>query len=155
MDAQPVDYNVVLADLKSQREKLDAAIAGIETMLGMRTMTTQVAQDNTMNSDIGAGAFLGMTVVDATVKFLKAKRQNQRTEDIVAALRNGGIAFSSDNPINTVGSTLNRNWTQGGEIVRVARGAWGLAEWHPRLRKRPDAKNSGAEANGDSTEEPT
>jgi hypothetical protein len=25
--------------------------------------------------------------------------------------------------------------------LRVGRGIWGLAEWHPRLKKRPDAQS--------------
>jgi len=130
-----IDYNAVLADLKAQRDKIDAAIAGIETLLGARALSTQPAS-NGINNDMGPGAFLGMSIVDATKKLLKARRQQLRTEDILKALQDGGLAFKSENPINTVGSVLNRDWNSGGDIVRVARGVWGLAEWHPRLRKR-------------------
>lgn len=134
----PIDYGAVLEDLKAQREKLDAAIAGIETMLGMRSLGVKPEQ-NPNQQRVGPGAYLGMTIVDATVAFLKIKRQGVRTEEIVMALRDGGIVFTSESPVNTVGSILNRNWNQGGEVVRVSRGVWGLAEWHPRLRKKPVA----------------
>jgi hypothetical protein len=145
-DAMNIDYEAVLADLKAKREKLDAAITGIETMLGIKALSSGTAGGSHSSpkhegATLGPGAFLGMTIVDATVKLLKAKRQNQRTEDILTALKAGGLALTSSNPINTVGSVLARDWAQGGDIVRVDRGVWGLAEWHPRLRKRPDAKN--------------
>lgn len=148
-----VDYGAVLADLKAKRDKLDAAIAGIETMLDIRELSgeTTAGKSGNAKNELGPGAFLGLTVVDATTKLLKALRQQQRTEDIVSALKQGGIAFTSENPINTVGSILNRNWSAGGDIVRVARGVWGLAEWHPRLRKKVgDAKNG--ESSSEATE---
>jgi hypothetical protein len=152
-----IDYGAVLADLKAQREKIDAAIAGIETMLGMKPLSSFASQEAQKLNDLVSGNFLGMTIVDATVKFLRAKRANQRTEDILSALKDGGIAFRSANPINTVGSVLYRDWLQGGELVRVSRGMWGLAEWHPRLRKRSNVKNGSTEAEPsvDSSEEPT
>lgn len=136
-----IDYNAVLADLKAQRDKIDAAIAGIETLLGARAISGQ--SNTSSGNDLGPGAFLGMSIVEATAKLLRARRQQQRTEDIVKALQDGGIAFASKEPINTVGSVLNRDWNSGGDIVRVSRGVWGLAEWHPRLRKRPgDSKSA-------------
>ena len=133
-----IDYSAVLADLKAKRDKLDAAIAGIETMLGLRGFDPDIKPLGIANGGehLGPGAFLGMSIVDATKKYLRATRNNQRNEDIVNALKDGGIVFTSENPVNTVSSVLYRNWTQGGEIVRVSRGVWGLAEWHPRLRKR-------------------
>jgi hypothetical protein len=89
-----------------------------------------------------------MTIVDATMKFLRTTRQNQKTEDILSALKRGGLAFSSSNPINTVGSVLARNWETKGDIVRVERGLWGLGEWHPRLRKKqPLRQNSTTDLN--------
>jgi len=141
---QPIDYNAVLEDLKAQRAKLDAGIAGIEAMLGLRGVdaaqtTNAGAASNGKTDALAPGAFLGMTIVDATEKLLKQTRKTLRNEEILAALKQGGLVFTSVNPVNTVGSILHRNWTQGGEIVRVSRGVWGLAEWHPRLRRKPGA----------------
>ena len=136
-DDQNIDYSAVLADLKAKRDKLDAAIAGIETMLGLKGLDqppTSVTQNPP--GDVGPGAFLGMSIVDATKKFLRAARQPKRNDEILAALKAGGMLLTSKDPINTVGSVLYRDWTQGGDIVRVSRGVWGLAEWNPRLRKR-------------------
>jgi hypothetical protein len=149
-DTPSVDYNAVLADLRAKRDKLDAAIAGIETMLGIRGLAEQAQKPegesgNGGGNGLGPGAFLGMTIVDAARKFLSVTRRNQRTEEILRALKDGGMVLTSADPINTVGSVLNRNYSQGGEIVRVERGVWGLAEWHPRLRKRGKATPSAEE----------
>lgn len=142
-----IDYSQVLADLISKRDKLNAAIAGIETMLGIQAATTPVSsvKADVPANTLGEGAFLGMSIADATRKLLSVRRRNMRTEEIVNELRSGGIVFSGEAG-NTVGSVLNRTYTAGGPIVRVSRGVWGLAEWHPRLRKRPPT--NGDESNG-------
>lgn len=143
-DSPQIDYAVVLADLKDKRERLDAAIAGIEAMLGLQAAgvaASSGAGNGTTGAELGPGAFLGMTIVDAVVKLLAARRKALRTEEIVSEIKRGGIAFSTETPVNTVGSILNRDFKNGGEIVSVGRGQWGLAEWHPRLRKkRPEDK---------------
>lgn len=153
MSTDQIDYEAVLADLRAKRDKLDAAIAGIETMFGIRGLSasadaaSQGSGKPSNGGDLGPGAFLGMTIVDATVKFLRATRRNQKTEDILNALKDGGLAFSSGNPINTVGSVLARNWETKGDVVRVERGLWGLGEWHPRLRKKAQRPAGGSDLN--------
>ena len=133
-----IEYNAVLTDLRAKRDNLDGAIAALEAALGLQvSMAAPGAPGgSSTNTDLGPGAFLGMTIVEAVAKLLVARRRALRTEEIVTELRNGGIAFSSESPINTVGSVLNRDFKNGGEIVSVGRGTWGLAEWHPRLRKK-------------------
>lgn len=146
MADQPIDYNAVLADLKAQRAKIDAGIAGIEAMLGLRS--TEGDQGNSggnPSGDMGPGAFLGMSIVDATKKLLRHSRKTLRNEEILAGLRQGGLVFSSANPVNTIGSVLHREWTSGGDIVRVSRGVWGLAEWHPRLRRKAGAEDDSSD----------
>lgn len=154
-DTSQIDYQAVLSDLRAKRDKLDAAIAGIETMLGLRNIEATQTEPHHVKHEahaaLGPVAFLGMTIVDATVKYLKHKRQNQRTEDILRALQDGGLVLTSQEPLNTVGSVLNRNFAQGGEVVRVSRGLWGLSSWHPRLKKKPgDSVKNGHGTLGDS-----
>ncbi len=146
MSTDPIDYEAVLADLRAKREKLDAAITGIETMLGIRGLGANEAQNGNKpaTEQLGPGAFLGMTIVDATMKYLRITRQNQKTEDILRALRDGGVALQSSNPINTVGSVLARNAETKGDIVRVERGLWGLGEWHKHLRKKAGGRLASA-----------
>ena len=160
-DSPEIDYTAVLADLKAKRDRLDAAIAGIESMLGLKatlTSSSTVTANLTAgapSADLGPGAFLGMKIVDATVKLLTARRQAMRTDDIVTELKRGGIAFSTDSPVNTVGSVLHREYKGGGEVVSVGRGVWGLAEWHPRLRKRKANGTPVSGTAGEASERPT
>ncbi len=154
-----VDYEAVLADLRAKRERIDAAITGIETMLGIQALTAPSGSQQTKQPDdvgLGPGAFLGMTIVDAAKKYLAYKRQNQRTEEILKALQDGGLVLTGESPLNVVGSVLNRNYNNGGDLVKVSRGTWGLAAWHPRLKKKPDAKNgsSDQEDSGEAQGEP-
>lgn len=136
-DDTNIDYPAVLADLRAKREKLDAAIAGLETMLGLKSMEIGQQAGVTANGNaLAEGAFLGMSIVDATKNYLRAVKKPQRNEEIHAALKRGGLLFTSKEPINTIGSVLNRDWTNGGDIVRVSRGVWGLADWNPRLRRK-------------------
>lgn len=146
-----IDYAAVLTDLKAKRDKLDAAITGIETMLGIRGLVA-VSQSSenaaeVVPTNIGPGAFLGLSIADATKKLLAARRKQMRTEEILNELRAGGMVFSDPTPSNTLGSILNREYSNDAGIVRVGRGVWGLAEWHPRLRKKALASN-GTDADG-------
>lgn len=138
MPDSPIDYSAVLADLKVRRAHIDTMIAALEGFLGMQSPAITGPQTAGVGSpEIGPGAFLGMKIVDAVVSLLTTRRQALKTEDIVDALKRGGMIFSGDTPTNTVGSVLNRDFKSGGEIVSVGRGTWALAEWHPRLRRQP------------------
>lgn len=147
-ESTSVDYEAVLADLRAKRDKIDAAIQGIEVMLGIQAQQGEAAKPHKDIKDtniLGPGAFLGMTIADAAKKYLEHKRQTQRTEEILKALVDGGLVLTGGSPLNVVGSVLNRNYNNGGDIVKVGRGIWGLATWHPRLKKKPvDAKNGGS-----------
>ena len=148
-----IDYAAVLSDLKARRDKLDAAISGIEAVIGIRASESAgTPSPNGGRSEVaGEGAFLGMSIVDATVKLLRVSRKTLRNEEIFQALKSGGLVFTSDNPPSTIGSILHRNWNGGGEVVRVSRGVWGLAEWHPRLRKRHEGSDKASEGNDEPT----
>jgi hypothetical protein len=51
--------------------------------------------------------------------------------------------MQSADAANTVGSVLTRRFNQTGDIVKVGRGVWGLAEWYPgrSVKKKGAAKN--------------
>lgn len=156
-DPSPVNYEFVLADLRAKRDKIDAAIAGIEAMLGIHSASsvgevTKFGQPKA-EQGLGPGAFLGMTIADAAKTYLTHKRQNQRTEEILKALKDGGLILTSQDPLNTVGSILLRNYQAGGEIVRVSRGVWGLAAWHPRLKRKAGESRNGTVAAAEEEEE--
>lgn len=123
-------YAVVLADLKAQREKLDHAISAIEALRGTGGSSSGPPR-SPENKGLGAGAFLGMTIVDAAKKLLAHERRQLTNAEIVERLRDGGLVLNSADKLNTVGSVLNRRFMQVGDVVRVGRGTWGLKEWYP------------------------
>ncbi len=62
-DSVSVDYEAVLSDLRAKRERLDAAISGIEAMLGIRGLagsTPKPAEQASPSASLGPGAYLGM-----------------------------------------------------------------------------------------------
>jgi hypothetical protein len=89
---------------------------------------------------LGPGAFLGMTIPEAAKKLLAHERRQMNNADIVDALRRGGLVLNSADPLNTVGSVLNRRFKDVGDVVRVGRGTWGLKEWYPNRSFKPAAK---------------
>src|SRR5437016_5691924 len=61
MADSPIDYTVVLADLKAKRAHLDSAITAIEVVLGLQSAVIGVptgGTNSTGSGDLGPGAFL-------------------------------------------------------------------------------------------------
>lgn len=144
-ESQSVDpYAVVLADLRAKREQIDQAIQALESLRGGAAPVPakpNVVLGAPADDADGPGAFLGMTIVDAAKKLLASRRRTLSNSEILAAFKTGGLALSSADPLNTVGSVLTRRFNQVGDIVRMGRGVWGLAEWYPgRNFKKKDAK---------------
>lgn len=154
-DQIPDPYEAVLADLRAQKERIDATIALLESLraggvpapgAGLPPRTETKPKEET--EAIGPGAFFGMTIHDAAMKLLRAQRREMQTPEIVRELERGGIRLTSEDKANTVGSILLRRFYNVGDIVRVSRGLWGLQEWYPG-RKFPKGSSKGEEQNGD------
>ena len=143
-----IDYAMVLADLKAKRADLDAAIAGIERMLG--AATGGVISFEGLPADVQPDSFFGMSIIEGTKKFLAMKKRPQTTQEIADALIAGGMTHASGNWGNTVGSVLNRSL----ELVRVKRGTWGLAAWYPGRRRTTSEKDKDGGSDGGSPAEP-
>jgi hypothetical protein len=139
MSDKPIDYEAVLKDLKARRDKLTQII---ELMEGtpdfiLSALTNPVIAPKTGAVSIRPGEFYGMTILDATRKFLaKSVGEPKSAPQIVEALQQGGYVFTSELPVNTVASLLSREEAKGGDIVRVGRGIFGLAEWYPGRARR-------------------
>lgn len=127
-------YDAVLAVLRAQRDEIDKAIKLIDAIRGA-ALAAAAPRDSLMTTgggpNEGRGAFLGMSIVDATKKLLSTRKEALSNEEIAAALRAGGIVMESGDQVETVGSILGRRFDQVADIVRVGRGTWGLAEWYP------------------------
>ena len=145
-------YAAVLADLLAKRDEIDKAIKVLEAMSGIRsfslastpqqlsTPATSDSADGQLSSDLGKGAFLGMSIVDATKKLLAMRKQTMGNPEIARELAAGGLVMQSIDPVNTVGAVLSRQFHKSGEIVKVSRGTWGLKEWYPNQSFKPSAK---------------
>lgn len=139
-EAHSDPYVVVLTDLKAQRAKIDAAISAIESLRGGTGSPMPSKAENVSTPHSGAGAFLGMTIPDAAKKLLAQERRAMANPEIWDKLKAGGLHLNSADPVNTIGSVISRRFDKVGDIVRVGRGTWGLAEWYPgRNFKKPDS----------------
>jgi hypothetical protein len=124
-----IDYKSVLADLMARRAKLDAAIAAIEEVLGQGGSTSADIAPSPNRITVGVSReYRGMTIAQATLKFLRSKGEPQLTGDIARALRSGGIGSTSRNMYRTVYNTLNNRMDRHQDITKEGP-KWGLAEW--------------------------
>jgi hypothetical protein len=153
-DPQGIDYAAVLADLKARRAQIDAAIAGLEaanlvqggafTQLHAEAQVTASATAN-LSLQIPPDAFFNLSIPDAAKKYLAIRKRAATTAEVIEGLRSGGQASASgDTFAVTVQSSLHRTYNQGGGIVRVSRGTWGLAEWYPNKSRKPPESSNGA-----------
>ena len=147
-------FDTVIAALTVQRDRIDATI---ETLLQLKasgfvsaaaaftvaeSLQTPMSEIKNPDDKLGPGAFLGMSIVDAAKKLLTHERRQLTNAEIVEAFKRGGLILNSAEPMNTVGSVLNRRFGQVGDVVRVGRGTWGLKEWYPNRSFKPTAKSS-------------
>lgn len=144
-------YAVVLADLRAKREQIDQAIQAIEGIRGALAPPAQSPAQGSLADE--PGAFLGMSISEATRKLLLARKKALTNTEIAAGLQAGGLVLNPNDPINTVGSVLTRRFNQTGDIVRVDRGTWGLKEWYPG-RSFKTAKGNGYPEPKSSASEP-
>lgn len=123
---------VALADLEARKAKIDAMIANI------RELQTQGSQTPSPGGSGGVrpGAFLKMSIPDATKQHLENTRQKQSTQEVMDALEKGGLPRAK---YNTVYSILARRAKQVGDIINM-QGDWALKEWYPNYR--PAAKDA-------------
>src|SRR5260370_19661910 len=80
-----------------------------------KALTTPVA-DIKPPPSMGPGAFLGMTIVDAAKTLLSSERRQLSNAEILDAFKKGGLILNSADPLNTVGSVLNRRFMQIGDV---------------------------------------
>lgn len=123
-----LDYTLVLADLRSKRDELqqqiqtvDAAIAGVQVLIG-------TAIPAALPQQAPAGPFANMTMPAATEALLRTTRRVLSTAEIAERLISGGFKSEAANFSSTLGAVLSRHSKEVGRVVRMANG-WGLAEW--------------------------
>lgn len=134
-------YAAVLADLCRRRDEIENAIRVLESVRGGSTSVALQEGPQTPVDD-AAGQFLGMSIGDAAKKLLGLKRRTLNSAEIAAGLVAGGLPMNASDPANVVGSVLTRRFNNVGDVVRVSRGMWGLADWYPNrsFRKKVAGK---------------
>lgn len=143
--AQEVDYAAVLADLEARRAALDGVIAVLKQLVGTGALeailvppTGDKAEGGMARtaaatpSEVAPGMFHGLSVSEAARKFLEMKKAKQRTVDIAAALRQGGIESTAANFYGNVFTTMKRRK----DFIKLGK-FWALAEWHPTRTPGP------------------
>jgi len=154
MADENINYEAVLADLRAKRERLDAAISGIEAMLGLGGLEAPSEATASLGTQVNEDSFLGMSMPAAVEKYLRIVKKPQTTPQIAAGLKSGGIVSEADNFTNAVYTALKR---RDPEIVRVGK-KWMLKEWRPGARsttakkKTNGADDDGDEGNGEAVE---
>lgn len=144
-------YDIVIADLKAKRDQLDVTIASLEAARGPLVNAVQrVTQNHSGDAPeaVRPGAFFGMSIAEAAKQFLASRKSPMGNTDITDALIAGGVVFSGDTPVNTVGSVLHRQANKVGDVVNVGRGKWGLATWYTNPGRFQKKKAAVGESDG-------
>jgi hypothetical protein len=143
---QPNPYDPAIEALRVKRDAIDNAIRFLESirdgsfLAGTNLLSTGAALAGPASppmvtpGDIGPGAFHGMGILESVKKLLQVRKRKMGAQELAAELRDGGLLLQSEDPAKSIASTLHRSFMNGGEIVRVDRGMWGLAEWYPNQR---------------------
>ncbi len=135
-----INYSAVLADLESRKAELESAIAAITSILaagGGGSSDGVISPEN-----IPVGAFLRLSIADATKRFLDMVKTKQTVPQIIKALERGGLPPAK---YQTVYAVLRRRESQFGDIIRFG-DEWALSEWYPNnpgLRKRTPEPSKG------------
>lgn len=100
------DYSSVLADLIARRDKLNAAIQAIQDISGDKPKPA-------------SGEYRGMTIAEATLKFLQKSGEPQLTRDIAEALKAGGLGSNAKSLYRTIYNSLQTRKDKQKDIVKV------------------------------------
>lgn len=134
-----VNYNAVLADLENRKAQIESAISAVKAILAASGGgSLDGANGGVINpDDIPRGAFLRLSIADATKKYLDMVKTKQSVPQITQALERGGLPPAKQ---NTVYAVLRRRENDIGDIIRLG-DEWALAEWYPNnpnLRRRAE-----------------
>ena len=138
MSLQSVNYQIVLADLKGRRDRLNTAIGAVEQIIGEVARQDQGSQTDTPTTPgPSSRAYRNKTIGDSIVLYLELVGKPKPPTDIVKALRDGGIASKSKSLYRTIYSTLKqRAKHDNGDIVKVGT-EWGLKKWQESTTPSP------------------
>jgi len=137
MSTEPINYEVVIADLEAKKAHLESMIAGLRAVAGMGSLGTSPSGGPggglpVFDGKIAPDAFFGKSIPDAAVIHLGNVRKKLSTQKLMDAFEAGGLPHSK---YNTVYAILRRRESQVGDLVNM-QGEWGLASWFPNHVKK-------------------
>lgn len=153
-----VDYGNVLADLQAKKAEIEAAIKGIEAVMGLVPSGSAEAPHAAHSTHSGGNGhavviaddtFFNMTVVDAAKKYLAmGHRQPKSTQEILDALQKGGLQSAI---YATVSALISRKAKRAEDFVKLPKRKWGLVEWYgtPKNVNKKKKASADDESNGD------
>jgi hypothetical protein len=131
--SENTDIQALLESLRARRDALTNAIQALEAITGELSLPAPGAiPPRPQNAEIQHDTFVGMSVAEATARYLgMVGRPARSLEDITNALNRGGLHSTQ----GTVQTLLSRSHNGSNPVVRRAgRGTWGLPEWYQPSR---------------------
>ena len=130
-----MDVQTLLESWRARRDALAKAIEAVEAISGELALPAPgvaASRSQAKEAEIQHDTFVGMSVADATARYLGMVGRPARTlEEIAAALNRGGLNSAQ----GTVQTLLSRSHNGPNPVVRRAgRGTWGLPEWYQPSR---------------------
>lgn len=119
-------FDSAVAEVQAKIEEMKTTLA---TLLRLQAdyggAPTAMARGG--ETEISHDSFFGMTIGDASKKYLSMVKVTKSTADIAEALERGGLKHSSKSFATTVRSILGARE----DFTRVPNGDWGLSDWYP------------------------
>lgn len=134
---EDIDMKAVIATLEKKRQQfnngIDSAISSLKMITGLNVgipasgSSEQSGNGGTKITEIRSDTFFKKTFIEAVIMYLEmGNRQPQKTEDILRAVKKGGLDISEP----SAGTMLRSRAGKDKDIVRIKRGEWGLKEWY-------------------------
>lgn len=134
-------YAAVIADLERKRAEIDKLIESLKAYRQASSAPAPIVEKTPEAASTfvapGIYEFKGKNVADSAKIILERANKPLTNTEILEALKARGYESESAQPLNTVGSIINRRSQQVGDIVRVGRGTWALKEWGLPSEERP------------------
>jgi hypothetical protein len=127
-------YNIkgFIEFLEAEKLKIDTAITSLKALsavnLDMAGISSMPLPKNEKGKPpvIRSDTYFGKSFIEACVEYLQAVGEKQDTDQVVSAVRSGGVKIS-DSSAQTL---LTKRGREKKDLVRVGRGEWGLIEWY-------------------------
>jgi hypothetical protein len=146
---KPVDiFEPVITTLRAQIEEWQRMIDRLEWMRTNGIVsspalgTTQAVAVQNGGPAFNNDSFFGLTIAEATKKYLSAIKRTATVKTISDALIAGGLKSAAKNPVENVRSTLSRM-----PAFVLINGEFGLAEWYPGRKASSKQRPSSQQTN--------